>query len=65
MTQIFISYSRKDLTFIERLAADLKSVGFDVWYDVSNLGGGSRWNKATIREPYDRLLNRRITYLIF
>jgi hypothetical protein len=28
-----------DLTFVERLAADLKSAGLDVWYDVSNLGG--------------------------
>lgn len=43
MTQIFISYSRKDLAFIEHLANDLKSYGFDVWYDVSNLGGGARW----------------------
>jgi formylglycine-generating enzyme required for sulfatase activity len=43
MPQIFISYSRKDLTFVERLAADLKSAGCDVWYDVSDLIGGSRW----------------------
>jgi formylglycine-generating enzyme required for sulfatase activity len=46
MPHLFISYSRVDLTFVERLAVDLKSAGFDVWYDVSNLGGGSRWNKA-------------------
>jgi formylglycine-generating enzyme required for sulfatase activity len=46
MTQIFVSYSRKDLTFIERLAADLKKYQFKVWYDLSNLEGGSRWYKA-------------------
>lgn len=45
MAQIFISYSRKDLSFIERLAADLKNAGFDVWYDLASLGGGSRWGR--------------------
>jgi Tol biopolymer transport system component len=43
MAQVFISYSRKDLPFVEQLAADLKNAGFDVWYDVSGISGGSRW----------------------
>ena len=43
MTQDFISYSRKDLAFVEQLADDLKKDGFDVWYDVSGIGGGARW----------------------
>ena len=43
MAQVFISYSRKDLSFVEQLATDLKNAGFDVWYDVSSLRGGSRW----------------------
>ena len=43
MTQVFISYSRKDLSFVEQLAADLKTAGFDVWYDVSGIRGGARW----------------------
>ena len=43
MTQVFISYSRKDITFIDRLAADLKNAGIDVWYDVSGIAGGARW----------------------
>lgn len=43
MAQVFISYSRKDLSFVEELALDLKNAGFDVWYDVSGIGGGSRW----------------------
>jgi len=46
MPQVFISYSRKDLTFIERLAADLKDSGFEVWYDLSKLEGGARWNRV-------------------
>jgi len=39
MTKVFISYSRKDITFIEQLAADLKLVGVDrfAWYDLSGL----------------------------
>jgi formylglycine-generating enzyme required for sulfatase activity len=43
MARVFVSYSRKDLSFVERLATDLKNAGFDIWYDVSGLGGGSRW----------------------
>jgi formylglycine-generating enzyme required for sulfatase activity len=43
MTQIFISYSRKDIAFIDKLAADLKKSGLDVWYDVSGIAGGDRW----------------------
>ena len=43
MAQVFISYSRKDLAFVNALASDLKKAGLDVWYDVSGIGGGSRW----------------------
>ena len=43
MTQVFISYSRKDLEFVDLLANDLKTAGFDVWYDLSGLEAGSRW----------------------
>ena len=46
MTQVFISYSRRDLTFVEQLAADLKEAGLDVWYDLSRLEGGVRWSRA-------------------
>jgi PKD repeat protein len=43
VTQIFISYSRKDLKFVEGLASDLKKAGFEVWYDFLRLRGGERW----------------------
>lgn len=43
MAQVFISYSRKDLAFVEQLAEDLKNAGLDVWYDISGLVGGARW----------------------
>lgn len=45
MTQVFISYSRKDLEFVDRLANDLKSTGFQVWYDLSGLEPGTRWRQ--------------------
>lgn len=44
MAQVFISYSRADLMFVEQLASDLKEAGFDVWYDLSGLEGGTRWS---------------------
>jgi len=44
MTQVFISYSRADLIFVEQIAGDLRDAGFDVWYDLSGLDGGTRWS---------------------
>ena len=46
MSKVFISYSRNDLAFIERLAADLEEHGCDVWYDISDLKVGDRWNRV-------------------
>src|SRR5215217_4059090 len=43
MTQIFISYSRKDFVFVRKLAGDLETAGYDVWWDVSDLRGGDDW----------------------
>ncbi|OGN72209.1 MAG: hypothetical protein A2X25_00675 [Chloroflexi bacterium GWB2_49_20] len=43
MTRVFISYSRKDLEFVQRMADDLKTAGLDVWYDLSGLEAGTRW----------------------
>lgn len=41
---LFISYSRKDAAFIDRLELSLQSVGFNVWVDRSNLLGGQSWS---------------------
>jgi hypothetical protein len=43
MTQIFISYSRKDTAFVRRLAGDLEKAGYSIWWDVSDLRGGDDW----------------------
>jgi formylglycine-generating enzyme required for sulfatase activity len=43
MKRVFLSYSRKDLVFVERFAEDLQKAGYSVWYDLSGLEGGDRW----------------------
>lgn len=43
MQQLFISYSRKDIGFVRRLALDLENAGYEVWWDVSDLRGGDDW----------------------
>src|ERR1043165_6140698 len=43
MTKIFISYSRKDINFVRRLAGDLEKAGYGVWWDLTDLRGGDDW----------------------
>ena len=40
MTDIFISYSRRDLEMVSILAQKLEESGYSVWWDVSGLHGG-------------------------
>ena len=46
MAKIFISYSRKDIDFVRKLAGDLESAGYDVWWDLTDLRGGDDWVKT-------------------
>ena len=46
MAQIFISYSRKDIGFVRRLAGDLEKAGYDVWWDLTDLRGGDDWPRV-------------------
>lgn len=41
---IFISYSRQDLTFVERLSNDLNTSGIRVWLDVNQILPGESWD---------------------
>ena len=43
MAKVFISYSRRDLPFVERMVQDLEGAGVSVWYDLSGLEGGEKW----------------------
>ena len=45
MTQIFISYSRTDMDFVQRLAVDLQREGFDVWWDLTDIQGSDVWER--------------------
>jgi len=47
MSHIFISYSRKDSEFVDRLIQALELYGFPTWKDVTAISGGDVW-KATI-----------------
>jgi len=43
MQKIFISYSRKDIDFVRKLAGDLEKAAYDVWWDLTDLQGGDDW----------------------
>src|SRR5258708_1421865 len=40
---VFISYSRTDTAFVDRLERDLQASGFGTWVDRSKLTGGQNW----------------------
>ncbi len=46
MEKIFISYSRKDIDFVRKLAGDLEKAGYDVWWDLTDLRGGDDWPRV-------------------
>lgn len=43
MDKVFISYSRKNQNFAERIARDLADAGLDVWFDLRQIQGGEFW----------------------
>lgn len=45
MTQVFVSYSRTDKEFVQRLAMDLQQAGLDVWWDLSDIQGSDVWER--------------------
>lgn len=47
MALVYISYSRQDMEFVDRLAADLRTRGIDAWVDRARLEGGTDWASAT------------------
>ncbi len=47
MSHVFLSYSRRDQAFIDRLIAELERAGIDVWIDRDDIPGGAAW-EATI-----------------
>ncbi len=43
--KIFVSYSQKDIKFVKKVSETLSEKGYDVWYDIENIGGGVVWAK--------------------
>jgi hypothetical protein len=44
--EVFISYSRRDLEFVSRLAADLDAKVAGVWFDKSDIRAGEQWRES-------------------
>lgn len=49
MPHVFISYSRKDTPFTERLECSLKDEGIETWRDQNSIVGGEDWYKAIVQ----------------
>ncbi|HEX2621736.1 MAG TPA: TIR domain-containing protein, partial [Phototrophicaceae bacterium] len=47
--RVFISYSRRDKNFAERLARDLSDAGLDVWIDFRQIHAGEMWQEEIFR----------------
>jgi len=43
MGHIFISYSRRDIVYAEKLINALRREGFNPWVDLEGLGAGTQW----------------------
>ena len=43
MSHIFVSYSRKDASFVDRLIPELENAGHQVWIDRLGITG-ARWD---------------------
>lgn len=49
MSDVFISYSRKDARFARQLAVSLTRAGIDVWIDVDDIPVGTKWSTAVMQ----------------
>ncbi|MBC7870716.1 MAG: toll/interleukin-1 receptor domain-containing protein, partial [Chitinophagaceae bacterium] len=49
MRRVFVSYSRRNKNFAERLARDLSDAGLDVWVDWRQIQAGELWQKEIYR----------------
>jgi len=47
--EIFLSYSRRDHDFADRLTGGLKDEGIHVWVDTQEIQGGDAWRAAIVR----------------
>jgi phage baseplate assembly protein W len=46
MADLFVSYSRTDARFVEKVSGQLRAAGISVWVDTEGIDGGDRWRTA-------------------
>lgn len=46
MSHVFLSYSRKNTADVAKIAERLRSAGFVLWQDTTNIRGGMNWQMA-------------------
>lgn len=49
MSHIFLSYSRSDGGYVDKLSVAIESVGVRVWVDRRGLRGGDQWREEIVR----------------
>ncbi len=49
MNRVFVSYSRRNKVFAERIARDLGDAGMEVWIDFRQIHGGEQWQDEIFR----------------
>src|SRR5260221_4734863 len=59
MALVFVSYSRRDQTFVKQLVGDLHKNNVPIWYDQESILAGQRWDDAIDKGLTDA------THLIF
>ncbi len=47
--EIFISYSRRDLAFVQKLHHALKTHGLKAWFDQTDIPPGNQWRETIVR----------------
>ena len=52
MGHIFISYSKKDIVYAEKLINALRREGFNPWLDIEGLGAGTSWQTRLQKQIY-------------
>lgn len=52
MGHIFISYSKKDIGYAEKLTNSLRREGFYPWVDMEGLGAGTYWQSRLQKQIY-------------
>jgi len=48
MTQVFISYSRRDIDVVESIVSQLEAAGIEVWLDREDIKPGKQWRKQIV-----------------